>query len=288
MSLSSTNLSAWVCPSCKLPLHCVSHTWRCDTGHCFDRAKEGYVNLLLAQQKSSKDPGDSKEMIQARHDFLAQQHYLPLVEKLAAILQTQLLDNTDDGDHLSILDSGCGEGYYLNHLYHHLQQLHQPVLATGIDISKFAIQKAAKTHKNAQFAVASAFNLPLATSSQDAVIRVFSPGSSEEVSRVLKQTGTFVLVSPASQHLAELKQFVYDKPVEHNMDLAIPTGFSLLQFEQLDFEFALNTPAERENLLKMTPFYWTIDEKQKLILINELTKVSASFLIRVLNKKAEA
>ena len=44
----------------------------CDNGHSFDIARQGYVNLLGARDKRSRDPGDSKAMVSARRDFLEQ------------------------------------------------------------------------------------------------------------------------------------------------------------------------------------------------------------------------
>ena len=44
--------------------------WLCLTGHSFDRAAAGYVNLLPANRKHSKDPGDDKDMVAARAAFL--------------------------------------------------------------------------------------------------------------------------------------------------------------------------------------------------------------------------
>jgi len=42
----------------------------CENGHVFDVARQGYVNLLPVQHKRTKDPGDSKEMVLARAQFL--------------------------------------------------------------------------------------------------------------------------------------------------------------------------------------------------------------------------
>ena len=50
-----------------LSLH--ERSWRCPHGHSFDVAKQGYVNLLPVQNKRSKDPGDSKAMVQGAPAF---------------------------------------------------------------------------------------------------------------------------------------------------------------------------------------------------------------------------
>ena len=43
--------------------------FNCIQGHSFDIAREGYVNLLLPNQKHSKSPGDSKDMMESRRSF---------------------------------------------------------------------------------------------------------------------------------------------------------------------------------------------------------------------------
>ena len=43
--------------------------YTCGNGHSFDRAKQGYCNFLLANQKNSREPGDSVEMVDARRAF---------------------------------------------------------------------------------------------------------------------------------------------------------------------------------------------------------------------------
>ena len=54
----------------------------CTAGHQFDQSKSGYVNLLLAQNKKTIQPGDSKEMVNARTHFLNLNRYAPLAEML--------------------------------------------------------------------------------------------------------------------------------------------------------------------------------------------------------------
>jgi 23S rRNA (guanine745-N1)-methyltransferase len=133
----------WQCPSCSELLSLNAKVWQCDNGHTFDCAKEGYVNLLLAQHKNSKAPGDSKEMVVARQQFLAQGYYRPLADKIGAIVADFVNNKTP----LSLLDAGCGEGYYTGQVLDKLVQQGVSVIASGIDISKPAIIKAAKRKK---------------------------------------------------------------------------------------------------------------------------------------------
>ena len=66
------------CPLCHQPLSQNDRTFKCEKNHQFDLAKEGYVNLMPAHHKRSKDPGDNKEMMQARRRFLEGNHYDPM------------------------------------------------------------------------------------------------------------------------------------------------------------------------------------------------------------------
>jgi 23S rRNA (guanine745-N1)-methyltransferase len=56
----------FACPVCREALLRADRLYRCINGHPFDIAREGYLNLLLAQYRRSKDPGYSKEMIGSR------------------------------------------------------------------------------------------------------------------------------------------------------------------------------------------------------------------------------
>lgn len=128
---------------------------RCAKGHCFDIASQGYINLLPVQNKRSLDPGDSKEMVAARHRFLSAGHYAPI----AAAVARASLSAFPAGNTIACLDAGCGEGYYLRQLAaaestHNLSLL-------GLDISKWAVLSAAKQDKRTRWVVGSNAHLPV-------------------------------------------------------------------------------------------------------------------------------
>ena len=136
------------CPLCQLNLQSVASGYQCANRHQFDRAKEGYVNLLPVQQKKSLDPGDSADMILARRNFLEAGFYQPLSDAVNAMLFAVLKSSALP----TLLVIGCGEGYYSNRLQRFLQTQQVTDLNTttpavclyGIDISKAAIKAAAK------------------------------------------------------------------------------------------------------------------------------------------------
>lgn len=266
----------WTCPACHLPLIQTQQQWCCETNHSYDIAKEGYVNLLLAHQKRSKDPGDNKQMVNARRQFLELGCYLPLLDKMLSLIEQYQPDKN-----ISLYDAGCGEGYYLNYLYQHLQQASKHVTAAGSDIAKAAIQKAAKKYQHLEFAVASSFNLPLAPSSVDCLIQVFAPISSEQVSRVLTDGGIWLQVTPGAGHLQQIKQAIYQTPEPHKA-VDLPAGFDLVETVNVQFDFELSTNADRENLLKMTPYYWSVEQGKLQQVLDNMQKLSADFSLQVL------
>ena len=95
-----------ICPICKNELKKRGNSLFCSKNHCFDFAKQGYINLLPVQQKKSLNPGDSKEMLSARRSFLSKGFYTPIKDKVACLIETYRQDNEN------FLDIGCGEGYY--------------------------------------------------------------------------------------------------------------------------------------------------------------------------------
>lgn len=277
----------WKCPNCSLPLMVHEKSMRCANGHVFDKAKQGYCNLLLANQKAAKEPGDNAGMIDARRAFLDSGFYQPLVENIGKLIfakgvYNKSLDNNSISDNsLNLLDLGCGEGYYLNALASVLGKYDYDVSSYGVDISKFANRRAAARYKSAEFAVASTFNLPALDQCVDIALCVFAPLSMSEVRRVLKaESGLFIRVSPGPKHLFQLKQAIYDQVQLHEVP-ECPEGFEVLGQERLHYELTLN-PSDYEKLITMTPLNWHGKEENKTRLLSEsLSTVEVDFDIQL-------
>jgi 23S rRNA (guanine745-N1)-methyltransferase len=272
--------SIWQCPVCKALLAPQLGSWRCANNHSFDSAKEGYINLLLPQHKNSQAPGDSKEMISARRSFLSSGAYEPLAQKLSELIHHHIVRN-EANEAPALLDAGCGEAYYSGFIKRLWQGQGEDLQVSGIDISKPAVQKAAKANPQAQYAVASTYNIPISDGSVQAVLQIFSPSSTKEVQRILASNGIWITVNPAQQHLFELKEYVYQTVQEHQIDEQVPEGFTLLESIRLTFKCELATKAQRESLLLMTPFYWRISDENKTRLYEGLKHVSADFDVRI-------
>ncbi|GAB1264254.1 putative RNA methyltransferase [Aurantivibrio infirmus] len=260
-------MSIWICPVCAAPLIQEKSAWLCSNKHSFDQAKEGYVNLLLANQKGSKLPGDSPEMLKARREFLSGGYYENVAKKLAEIIE-QLKLNRTDSEPCQLVDSGCGEGYYLDFLQ---KNLSRPIEFSGLDIAKDGVRLAAKNFPAATWVCGSAARLPIASASLDYLLRIFAPGDDAEVQRCLKDDGKLIVLSPAGNHLREIKQFLYDEVRLHSKPKNIP-GFSLCSQDQVEYVLNLQGSSVIKNLLAMTPFFWqsSYSARSELLKLNEL------------------
>ena len=170
------------CPLCHSPLSTKQRSASCEGGHSFDRAREGYLNLLPVQHKHSLTPGDDVAMVGARADFLEAGYYEPLRQALVASLSL-LRPNL-------LLDIGCGEGWYTTALSR------MAANTVALDISKHAIKRAAKRDRSITWIVASSADLPLPDTSVDAISATFSPLDTAEASRVLKPGGSVFVTAP--------------------------------------------------------------------------------------------
>ena len=272
---------ALCCPLDQLPLHLHDNSLRCDHGHNFDIARQGYVNLLSAQDKRSKDPGDSKAMVAARREFLNAGYYQPLAARLCQKLEAILYGNLPHGnsrhgnsphDHSLpdekplLVDAGCGEGYYLQQLAKHLTSHRKPVPAlVGFDISKWAAQAAARTQA-ATWLVASNRQIPLADHSTDLVLSLFGFPAHDSFQRILKPGGQLVLVEAGPHHLIELRQVIYPRIKEskpREVHEATQAGFVQIAREELQFNPPTLDSAAIGQLLQMTPHLFRASSEGK-------------------------
>ncbi|AHG22130.1 23S rRNA methyltransferase [Chania multitudinisentens RB-25] len=265
---------SYQCPLCHQPLHHTQQHWRCTNNHQFDCAKEGYVNLMPVQHKRSKQPGDSAEMMQARRVFLDAGYYQPLQQRVA-----ELLDEALPAEEATLLDIGCGEGYYTAALAQQLRQ-RRALAAYGLDVAKIAVRYAAKRYPMVSFCVASSHRLPFADASFDAVLRIYAPCKAEELARVVKPGGIVMTVSPGPRHLYQLKQQVYQDVQLHAENDEQLAGFSCEITESLAYPMIL-PGAQAANLLQMTPFAWRASPQlQKELAETEAFTCETDFVIR--------
>ena len=244
--------SLFRCPLCRAPLTREAGRYLCPAGHSFDLASAGYVHLLPANRKHSRQPGDDREMVAARSAFLDRGHYAPLLDALAAALLRRLPPEEAP----VLLDSGCGEGYYTAGLYRALCAAGYRPRAAGVDISKFALRRAARRLPEGEFAVASAYHLPVADRCAGLLVNIFSPLAAEEFARVSRPGALFCYVVPSARHLWEMKQVLYPAPYENPVKREEYPGFTWLGVEEVRYMLHLDLPQDIMALFHMTPYAW--------------------------------
>ena len=237
------------CPVCGEELVWEGGSCRCGQNHSFDVARQGYVNLLPNPNKHSKHPGDTKEMVAARREFLDGGFYAPVAQALCELAQTYAPAGA------SLLDVGCGEGYYGTQA---AQALNGELW--GLDISKEAVRRAAGRYKNARWLCATGAKLPFREGSFHLLLSMFALTLPEEFRRVLAKKGIFIQVLAAEDHLMGLKSIIYPELLHKPKD-SVPElpGFRLLESRHLEFSFTVEG-AQIQNLLSMTPHLWRIDK----------------------------
>ncbi len=272
-------MSLFICPICGERLERGEKSYACPSGHSYDISAEGYVHLLPANKKHSKLPGDDKNMVRARSRFLSGGYYEPLRSALIELV----LELSSEKP--AILDSGCGEGYYAEGIYDTLMSTGKAPLIAGIDISKEAVKLASKRVKNAEFAVASAYFLPLRIERVDFVLNCFSPLCCSEFRRVLKMGGYFIYVVPAPRHLWEMKSAVYDTPYENERLIAEYEGFELVKSVSVEERISISDRRTIADLFTMTPYFWkTPQEGAARLLSLDKLETEISFDIYVYRK----
>lgn len=271
--------SLFRCPICRAALDRQDNRYLCPAGHSFDRAAAGYVHLLPANKMHSKDPGDDKGMATARNRFLSGGYYKPLCDALVH-LALQYAPET-----VSVLDSGCGEGYYSAAIYQALAQAGREVNLAGVDLSKHALRRAAKREKAAEFAVASVYDIPVADRSADLILNCFSPLALKEFLRILKPGGVYFYVVPGEKHLWELKEVLYENPYPNTEKLTPYEGFTYLEVQSVNGVIHLPDQQTISDLFQMTPYFWKTPKSgtEKLAALDSLD-TAISFRIHVFRK----
>ncbi len=163
----------------------------CPRGHCFDIARSGYINLLQPQDRRSRQPGDSPEVVAARrrlHDLGVTR---PLADAIASIA----------GSSRRVLDAGCGDGFYLGTLAGEIG-----FCGHGIDISTRAAVLAARRYPQCEWIVANADRfIPYPEGSFDLVWSIHARMNAAEFQRVLAPGGRVLIAVPAPGDLIELR-----------------------------------------------------------------------------------
>lgn len=255
-------MSVLICPVCGGKLEKSENSYTCGKGHSFDVARSGYVNLLLSKHMGKTVHGDNKLMVNARRAFLEKGYYAPLKDALCEKAAEYFQGNV-------LLDAGCGEGYYTTAISDKFTETNIAAHFYGIDISKVAIEAAAKRKNNITFAAASVFHMPVADSSCDMLVTMFAPYCGEEYLRVLRRGGIMIMAIPSVDHLWELKQAVYDTPYKNKVKPYELEGFELAEKVRITYDMQLGSNEDVTALFSMTPYFYRTGREQQ----ERLTKI---------------
>ena len=246
--------TAFACPICRENLTLVESSLKCENRHSFDLAKFGYVNLVPQIKQSANY---DKENFQNRQQILEAGFYQAILEVVS-----DLLSNSKNAK--TILDIGCGEGFYSRKL----QESHSEKTFYAFDISKDSVQIAAKSEPNwaVNWFVGDLARLPIKDASMDILLDIFSPANYGEFRRVLSKDGILIKVIPTKNHLKEIRQKVQDQLTNKdysNQDIKnhFQEHFTILSSQTASLTKTI-TADQLQALLSMTPLLFHVDQSK--------------------------
>ena len=246
--------TAFACPICQENLTLVESSLKCCNRHSFDLAKFGYINLAPQIKQSANY---DKENFQNRQQILEAGFYQAILEAVSNLLASSKTATT-------ILDIGCGEGFYSRKL----QENHPEKTFYAFDISKDSVQIAAKSEPNwaVNWFVGDLARLPIKDASMDILLDIFSPANYGEFRRVLSKDGILIKVIPTKNHLKEIRQKVQDQLTNKdysNQDIKnhFQEHFTILSNQTASLTKPI-TAEQLQALLSMTPLLFHIDQSK--------------------------
>ncbi|HEU5569265.1 TPA: methyltransferase domain-containing protein [Streptococcus pneumoniae] len=246
--------TAFACPICQENLTLLETNFKCCNRHSFDLAKFGYVNLAPQIKLSANY---DKENFQNRQQILEAGFYQAILDAVSDLLASSKTTTT-------ILDIGCGEGFYSRKL----QESHSEKTFYAFDISKDSVQIAAKSEPNwaVNWFVGDLARLPIKDASMDILLDIFSPANYGEFRRVLSKDGILIKVIPTENHLKEIRQRVQDQLTNKeysNQDIKehFQEHFTILSSQSASLTKTI-TAEQLQALLSMTPLLFHVDQSK--------------------------
>lgn len=246
--------TAFACPICQENLTLLETNFKCCNRHSFDLAKFGYVNLAPQIKQSANY---NKENFQNRQQILEAGFYQAILDAVSDLLASSKTTTT-------ILDIGCGEGFYSRKL----QESHSEKTFYAFDISKDSVQIAAKSEPNwaVNWFVGDLARLPIKDANMDILLDIFSPANYGEFRRVLSKDGILIKVIPTENHLKEIRQRVQDQLTNKeysNQDIKehFQEHFTILSSQTTSLTKTI-TAEQLQALLSMTPLLFHVDQSK--------------------------
>jgi 23S rRNA (guanine745-N1)-methyltransferase len=254
-----------VCPVCGGGLTLGAAAATCANAHSFDRARSGYLNLLLVKQ--SAEPGDSAAMLRSRRAFLQAGFYDRMAAAASAAVVDVLRGRADVAHVAHVADVGCGEGFFTARLKRALDDAISPApVCYGVDISRPGVRMATSYNREISWVVASLHRSPFQPRSVDVVLSMFAPIDATDVRRIVRDVGALVTVTPGPDHLDALRAILYTTVHPHAPAPALMAGDALFEpsgSTRVRDAIVVDSPVQIMNLLAMTPYYWNISRETR-------------------------
>ncbi len=263
-------LDCLVCPLCEARLSRRAGSLRCEAGHSFDIARQGYVSLLPGDARTGT--ADSAAMLEARDAFFAAGHFDPIVRAVAERASALLAG----GGAGCVVDVGAGPGRYLAAVL----DAAPGRAGVALDLSKHAARRAARAHPRVAAAVADTWGrLPVATGAAALVLDVFAPRNAAEFRRLLAPGGALIVVTPTARHLREaveaLALLAVDADKDERLAAQLESDFILEREEVVEVPLALSR-ADLEHVALLGPSAWHVDAHALAARIAELPEPFAT------------
>lgn len=270
--LMAANPGLFCCPLCASPMSLTEYkSLICSNHHCFDLARDGYINLL------SRPAGGKygKELFASRKPSVNSGFFEPVDTYISGLIAGRKL--AGNGPH-RILDAGCGEGSHLAVI----QELaaagpHQSLLGVGLDISKEGIALAAKNNNaSTLWCVGDLAHSPFGSGQFHTILSILAPSNYAEFQRLLTADGRVIKVIPGQNYLQELRELLYGRSSRQpDADSEIRERFSetfeITEARHFQYKVSLQPPLLQQ-LVRMTPLSWAADQNrlQTVLQLNEL------------------
>ncbi|MEO8221841.1 MAG: putative RNA methyltransferase, partial [Specibacter sp.] len=291
-------VEALLCPHCGMEFIAPqpgANSLACVEGHSFDMARQGYLNLLTGH--GTKFLPDTAAMVNARDAFLDAGHYRDLSTALAKQVEAAL---PPTAQRVLLVDAGTGTGYYLQQILAALtanagetsdgpesgleRRGARSLDAVGLDISKFALRRAARRNPHAANIVWDLWRaLPLGANTADVVLVIFAPRNASEFARILKPGGSLIVVTPQPTHLGEIAEVAGLLTIQEEKEAALSQSmashFSLVRSEEVVRPLDL-APADVGNVALMGPAGHHLDPValgKALAQLPDRTRATAAF-----------
>ena len=230
------SISLLRCPVCGAAFSQSGASLFCANGHTFDPSRKGYVHFAPNVAPSHY----SRALFESRRRILEAGFYDAVIDAIRSAVPNY------PG---VVLDAGCGDGTFTKRL--------AGETTVGLDLSKDAIQLAARGGGPILWAVGDLTRLPIADDAVDVVLNLFSPAHYAEFQRVLKPDGTLLKLVPQAGYLCEIRALMGDR-------LRNPQYSNEAVVSHLSGQFRLEnrvritethplTPEQAEDFLRMTP-----------------------------------